>query len=66
MSRDININAVCAHCGEMLDTNELTREDIDAITGELDLSEIFLLAGTEHECFVTAAEPSFQDEDEES
>jgi hypothetical protein len=48
--RDININASCAHCGELLDTNEATRNDIDA-GGELDLSEVSLHVGTNHECF---------------
>lgn len=50
MSRDININAVCAHCGELLDTNEANREDIDP-GGVLDLSEIELHVGTAHECW---------------
>jgi hypothetical protein len=49
--RDININAVCAHCGELLDTNELPREAIDESDGSLDLEGLLLIVGTEHFCF---------------
>lgn len=50
MPRDINIDVSCAHCGEILDTNELTRDDISS-TGQLDISELEFHVGTQHECF---------------
>jgi hypothetical protein len=48
--RDININVSCAHCGELLDTNEATRHDIDD-HGQLDLSLMEFHVGRFHECF---------------
>jgi len=48
--RDININVSCAHCGELLDTNEATRDDIDG-GGVLDISDLEFHVGTQHECF---------------
>jgi hypothetical protein len=47
--RDMNINVSCAHCGEILDTNEASRNDIDD-SGEL-TSGLELHVGTQHECF---------------
>lgn len=54
MARDINLIASCAHCGEVLDTNELTVQDI--LHGELDLSGVGLVVGTQHECFKKVCE----------
>lgn len=48
MARDININAVCAHCDELLDTNEAEAQDIDP-GGDL-TSGTDLHVGTEHFC----------------
>ena len=48
--RDININVVCAHCGELLDTNEASRDDIDD-SGVLGISDLEFHVGTLHECF---------------
>lgn len=48
--RDMNINVSCAHCGELLDTNEANRDDIDP-SGELDMTELSFHVGTTHECF---------------
>lgn len=48
MARDININAVCAHCGELLDTNECSYAEVeDGVLPAVDL-----IIGTEHECFI--------------
>lgn len=52
MARDININAVCAHCGELLDTNEASRDDV--VGGTLDLQGIDLYVG-DHACFLEDA-----------
>lgn len=52
--RAVNINAVCAICGEVLDTNEATFAEVQDCDGTLEPVE--LLIGTEHECFQTDAE----------
>ena len=49
MARDINITASCAHCGEVLDTNEVSMDSV--IHGEIDLNDAPLIVGTQHECF---------------
>lgn len=49
-ARDMNISVTCAHCGEILDTNEAVREDIGP-SGELDLSDLEFHVGTSHKCF---------------
>ena len=48
MPRDINITASCAHCGEVLDTNEAAWPDImpDGIIEDTELH-----CGHDHECF---------------
>lgn len=48
--RDININAVCAHCGELLDTNEVDYHE-EVVDGVIDGVELHV--GTQHECFQT-------------
>lgn len=52
--RDMNINVSCAHCGELLDTNEASRQDIDD-GGQLDISLLEFHVGTMHECFAKGA-----------
>ena len=62
--RDLNINVSCAHCGEFLDTNEASRNDIDD-GGELDISLLSFHVGTQHECFDKDHEKFVEDTDEE-
>lgn len=56
MARDINITATCAHCGEILDTNEADYLE-DVVDGDLDGT--VLIVGTDHECF-----PKKEDDEE--
>lgn len=45
--RDMNISVTCAHCGEELDTNEASRDEI--VEGMLDAELEFHIG--EHSCF---------------
>jgi hypothetical protein len=59
--RDLNINISCAHCGEVLDTNEASRNDITE-SGELDLN-VELHPGYSHECFDEDSEKFVEEKD---
>lgn len=47
--RAICINAVCAECGELLDTNEASLAEVKDNDGVI--SDYELYVGTTHECF---------------
>lgn len=47
--RILNISVTCAKCGEELDTNELSKEDIDS-AGCLNLDDVWLVVPVTHEC----------------